>query len=354
MEEQDVEHTQTLYTILNVSETASIEEIKKAYRKAAAHYHPDTFWGDKGYAEEKMKEINHAYEILKNPESRTEYDQVLQMRRKKQNNGSNATSPPKSGPAQQSPHPNQHTDNTNVPPQKASYPPRSQSKSSDSSVTPPQSNVFINERSNERKVKNAILVFILTILSLIIFIFILAALGDNDDSKRSVSLPTSTVPQPTITVSQPSKSVLTVPQPTITSHSDTTTTTTFSPQRCITLGSTQEDVKGIMGAPREIQDYTYFTIWYYEMSTIGFDKNGKVNEWSNRGNLNVWIGDVKDNAVPISIGSSQSQVVDAMGTPNEIQDYTYFAVWHYGRSTITFDENGKVKEWSNYGELKLD
>ena len=30
-----------------------------------------------------MKEINHAYEILKTPESRTEYDQVLQMRRKK-------------------------------------------------------------------------------------------------------------------------------------------------------------------------------------------------------------------------------------------------------------------------------
>ncbi len=175
-----------------------------------------------------MKEINHAYEILKKPESRTEYDQVLQMRRKKQNNGSNATSPPKNGPAQQSPHSNQYTDNTNVPPQKASYPPRPQSKSSDSSVTPPQSNVFINERSNERKVKNVILVFILTILSLIIFIFILAALGDNDDSKRSVSSPTSTVPQPTITVSQPSKSVLTVPQPTITSHSDTTTTTTFS------------------------------------------------------------------------------------------------------------------------------
>ena len=83
-------------------------------------------------------------------------------------------------------------------------------------------------------------------------------------------------------------------------------------------------------------------------------KTVKQKEWSNQGNLHVWIGDAKDNAAPISVGSSQSQVADAMGTPREIHDYTSFTVWYYGRSTITFDKSGKVKEWSNYGELKLE
>ena len=109
-----------------------------------------------------------------------------------------------------------------------------------------------------------------------------------------------------------------------------------------------------MGTPEEIHNYTSFTVWYYGTSTITFDKDGKVKEWSNQGNLHVWIGDAKDNAAPISVGSSQSQVVDAMGTPREIHDYTSFTVWYYGRSTITFDKSGKVKEWSNYGELKLE
>jgi curved DNA-binding protein len=61
------------YAILGVPETATEEEIKKAYRKLALQYHPDRNPGDKE-AEEKFKKINEAYSVLSDPEKRREYD----------------------------------------------------------------------------------------------------------------------------------------------------------------------------------------------------------------------------------------------------------------------------------------
>jgi molecular chaperone DnaJ len=62
------------YEVLEVSKTASSEEIKKAYRKKAIQYHPDKNPDDKA-AEEKFKEAAEAYEILGNEEKRKRYDQ---------------------------------------------------------------------------------------------------------------------------------------------------------------------------------------------------------------------------------------------------------------------------------------
>ncbi len=61
------------YKILGVSDTASQDEIKKAYRKLAKEYHPDTKGGDKT-AENRFKDISEAYTVLKNPKKRKEYD----------------------------------------------------------------------------------------------------------------------------------------------------------------------------------------------------------------------------------------------------------------------------------------
>jgi molecular chaperone DnaJ len=62
------------YEVLGVSRDATEDEIKKAYRKLARKYHPDVNKEDKDAAE-KFKEINEAYEVLKDPEKRARYDQ---------------------------------------------------------------------------------------------------------------------------------------------------------------------------------------------------------------------------------------------------------------------------------------
>ncbi len=63
------------YKILGVSENATQEEIKQAYKRLAMKYHPDRNPGDK-QAEEKFKEINEAYSVLSDPEKRKQYDQL--------------------------------------------------------------------------------------------------------------------------------------------------------------------------------------------------------------------------------------------------------------------------------------
>jgi DnaJ-class molecular chaperone len=65
--------TKPYYEILGLKEAASTEEIRKAYRKLALHYHPDRNRGDAG-AEERFKAITEAYGVLIDPEKRRMYD----------------------------------------------------------------------------------------------------------------------------------------------------------------------------------------------------------------------------------------------------------------------------------------
>jgi curved DNA-binding protein CbpA len=62
------------YQTLGVSETATQEEIKKAYRKLALKWHPDRNLNNKEEAEKKFKEIGEAYEILGIEDLRKRYD----------------------------------------------------------------------------------------------------------------------------------------------------------------------------------------------------------------------------------------------------------------------------------------
>jgi molecular chaperone DnaJ len=61
------------YELLGVAKTASPDEIKKAYRKLAMQHHPDRNSGDKR-AEQTFKDINEAYDVLKDEQKRAAYD----------------------------------------------------------------------------------------------------------------------------------------------------------------------------------------------------------------------------------------------------------------------------------------
>ena len=66
------------YEILEVDKNASDEIIKIAYKALVKKYHPDLKEGNaKINAEDKIKQINEAYDILSNPEKKYEYDQNL-------------------------------------------------------------------------------------------------------------------------------------------------------------------------------------------------------------------------------------------------------------------------------------
>jgi len=62
------------YNVLGLSQNASGEGIKKAYRKLAMQYHPDRNPGNEKWANEKFKEINEAYGVLGDPQKREHYD----------------------------------------------------------------------------------------------------------------------------------------------------------------------------------------------------------------------------------------------------------------------------------------
>jgi len=65
--------SQDFYELLGVNRTASADDIKKSFRKLAMQHHPDRNPGDKE-SERKFKEVNHAYDILKDADKRAAYD----------------------------------------------------------------------------------------------------------------------------------------------------------------------------------------------------------------------------------------------------------------------------------------
>lgn len=83
---------ENLYGVLGVSQSASKEEIQGAYRSLAKKYHPDLNPGN-AEAEHQFKKINEAYEVLKDPQKRKEYDQKQGTVKAGQTHSSTKTKP---------------------------------------------------------------------------------------------------------------------------------------------------------------------------------------------------------------------------------------------------------------------
>ncbi|HEX6874220.1 MAG TPA: molecular chaperone DnaJ [Nocardioidaceae bacterium] len=67
--------TKDFYKVLGVSKDATADDIKKAYRKLARAYHPDSKPGDK-VAEERFKQVAEAYDVVGDPDKRKKYDEI--------------------------------------------------------------------------------------------------------------------------------------------------------------------------------------------------------------------------------------------------------------------------------------
>lgn len=119
-----------------------------------------------------------------------------------------------------------------------------------------------------------------------------------------------------------------------------------SPQRSVsrnyfTIGSSKEEVLAFQGSPTKILGET----WYYGYSSIDF-YNGKVKSYSNiSGNLRVQILPATDSTPSrnyFTVGSTKDEVASLQGTPTKIIGET----WYYGYSSVDF-YNSKVKSYSN-------
>lgn len=92
-----MENKRNLYRILEISESATEQEIKAAYRRLAKKYHPDTHANDKGY-EDKFNDISKAYEILGDSKKRQEYDAGRGQQQESTQKGKNTASERQTAP----------------------------------------------------------------------------------------------------------------------------------------------------------------------------------------------------------------------------------------------------------------
>jgi len=84
------------YAVLDVAPSASLAEIRRAYREKSKLYHPDTTTLPVAIAREEFHRLNEAYAVLTNPEQRQWYDLQLQLRSSRHSGGVSPPSQPSS------------------------------------------------------------------------------------------------------------------------------------------------------------------------------------------------------------------------------------------------------------------
>ncbi|WP_052476252.1 DnaJ domain-containing protein [Cohnella kolymensis] len=311
------------YQVLGISKVATTDEIKKAFKKKAKELHPDVGGSDRDFIRIKL-----AYDILSNPKSRYEYDELINL------------------------------NNQEV-------------KNSQSS----QRQTMHQQDSESDQVKRAPFVIFhwkayLTVLGTVILLLLVVrflqnpttdeslASGSTDISYASIpnilntSSPIDSVSQSTIENSvqaQPAEiSKEQKPSETgITQDMKNIINSTESAH--FTLGSSKKEVKAAMGDPDTVEKYQYVgEVWSYGSSSVDFNTKGKVEGWSSIDDGRAFMGNMKSESSTFTLNSTAKEVVNAMGTPDTVEHYEYVSdVWRYGLSSVTFNTQGKVEGWTS-------
>lgn len=326
------------YEILEVSPNASMDIIEAVYKRLAKRYHPDLQKEmPKSWAEDKMKELNLAYETLKDPFRREQYDALLMKIR-------NKTDIPKyrhlTGTIRET------IKVTLIEIVKVTITKTNRESVSGTIGGPAKATIKgiikgVRTRLGQRP--NAVMKyrFLVVVPLVLLFGIIVLTVGFNSLNKRKTAfeqLPFNTIgsmgSNDEITHDE------TVVSGSISEMDRISEVVEFSkvPENKFTLGSPQSVVKDVMGVPT----YSFLYSWNYGSSLIYFDENGRVDGWAKGDkSLKVWLGDKKKSAPPFKVGASKKEVIEAMGTPTSV----FMESWGYGKSTVYFDENGKVKNW---------
>jgi curved DNA-binding protein CbpA len=335
------------YKVLGVTDFASLDEIKTAYRKLAKKFHPDMNQGDK-FSEERFIQIQSAYEALCDNAKRKKLDEILRESESKKNYQKQESTKSKETYKEQQTKSDNNTNN-------------SQTKNSETKKenTNEQTKNFI-----PKKTINNSLIF--GAIGLLVF-YIFYSITSNKNNKKSVinisdylSKDSYNPPTQKENNYQPKATL-----ETNNNYSDEVSSSISKDN--FTIGSSKQEVLKIQGNPsRTVKlDELNKDIWHYDFSSITFI-DGKVTEYSNNSNnLRVQYSESISNNhtqtedhnynLNFSIGSSKQEVLKIQGKPTRTVklDDLNKDIWHYDFSSVTFI-NGKVSEYSdNSKNLKV-
>ena len=129
-----------------------------------------------------------------------------------------------------------------------------------------------------------------------------------------------------------------------------------------TLGSTEDEVLQVEGKPTNIVEYSGSEVWHYGGSRVRFsyrDRASRVVSWRNQsGDLQIEMKPAPGTRKVTSWteGSTKDEVLLVQGTPTGIDKLSQIEVWHYGGSSVSFDNtSNRVVKWKNgSGDLQIE
>lgn len=357
------------YYILGIQKSAAQDDIKKAYRKLSTKFHPDHNDGDK-FFEERFKDINEAYTVLIDAQSRREYDlksfgesfqssaksQPSEGSNSKDNSTNKSNSDFKDAPGDSANEGYRQTSKTTKP----------ESRNQSTSANPKKHTKIITQKTLDS------FYICFGLVSVVLFVILISRPTKPSAAKTaSADLPYSNSFKPdTISTFKPinadsiSKQLM-----------DEAVSKNLSKEielirkknakhlksNYFTIGSTKDEVTRIQGTPTSITGPPGYEEWSYGLSSIVFIY-GKMRSYNNfANNLRVRLTEPsqdEDNSTDqndnyYTIGSTKGTVIRIQGTPTSITGPSGYEEWSYGLSDIIF-VYGKVKSFNNFeGNLHI-